>query len=520
MTFFSRFDIYLINSVFFPAQEVIIAGFFSVNKRRIAVTKLFKSLFMIGLVCVLGLAASRAFFSDTETSGGNRFETGSLDLKVDNQCHYYQLTAGGYQDVGCPQESSWQLTDLENGIHKFFSFADVKPGDWGENTTSLHIYNNDAWACLTVSALVNDDNGLTGPEARVDASADIGELADYLYLFAWKDDNGDNQFQPSETPLFNNLIEPASVLLNGVALTLADSSFSIFGDPMLADNTYYLGLAWCAGTMTVDLNTGEINCNGQGMGDEAQTDSLETDISIYIEQVRNNPNFICPGTIPSANPSPSPSPSVLLSPSPSPSPSVLLSPSPIPSFFPSPSPSPSDFIFGCMNDTECSDGLSCTTDRCNVGLCEHTIDQMNICYLDSLNNSCLVTNVCNPNANPTYNPTGCEGTYRENGFACSTFSCILGSGCDGYTCQNGSCTPPTASPSPSASAPLPSFIPSPLPSVQCFQDSQCYSGGGQCTSDVCMNGVCMHFPLNGQSCSVNGSPGQCVFGACIVFPHF
>ena len=46
------------------------------------------SLFTIGVVAVVALVASQAFFSDTETSTGNVLTAGSIDLRIDSECTY------------------------------------------------------------------------------------------------------------------------------------------------------------------------------------------------------------------------------------------------------------------------------------------------------------------------------------------------------------------------------------------------------------------------------------------------
>jgi predicted ribosomally synthesized peptide with SipW-like signal peptide len=47
--------------------------------------KILLSLLTIALVSIVAVGATRAYFSDTETSVGNSFTAGTLDLKVDNQ---------------------------------------------------------------------------------------------------------------------------------------------------------------------------------------------------------------------------------------------------------------------------------------------------------------------------------------------------------------------------------------------------------------------------------------------------
>jgi predicted ribosomally synthesized peptide with SipW-like signal peptide len=45
--------------------------------------KILKSLVLLGLTAIAVFGASQAFFSDTETSTGNVFQAGAIDLKVD-----------------------------------------------------------------------------------------------------------------------------------------------------------------------------------------------------------------------------------------------------------------------------------------------------------------------------------------------------------------------------------------------------------------------------------------------------
>ena len=101
--------------------------------------KILLSLLTVSAVAVVAVVATGAFFNDVETSQDNTFTAGKLDLQVDNTTTYYQndVLVNGY-----PQ--SWPLKDLVG--EKFFNFLDVKPEDYGENTISLHVFNNDAWA--------------------------------------------------------------------------------------------------------------------------------------------------------------------------------------------------------------------------------------------------------------------------------------------------------------------------------------------------------------------------------------
>lgn len=182
---------------------------------------------------------------------------------------------------------SWALEDI-GPTHKFFDYEDIKPGDQGEDTISFHVYDNPAYACVIFHNVNNNENGLIDPEAEAgDTTEEYGELPENLTFFAWVDD-GDNIWEGGEEPLFNPQVGSGAPLVDGEAYALAVPQTA----PIQPSTTHYIGIAWCAGTLTVgDFNA--LTCDGSTMGDEAQTDQLSADISFYIEQARNNSNFNC-----------------------------------------------------------------------------------------------------------------------------------------------------------------------------------------------------------------------------------
>lgn len=268
-------------------------------------------IFAIALVGSAVAGATTAFFLDTETSSNNTFSSGAIDLKVDSESHYNNMVCtdigGGeyqwqpeagfipepdhYPVPGSECNGSWEETDL-GPTHTFFNFEDLKPGDHGENTLSLHVYNNDAYACAVIDNMHDDDNGLTEPEAEAGDDSDgpdNGEIAEELHFFAW-DDDGDNIWEDGELPLFSNINGPASDVLNGVAYPL----FTPDTVAMTASTTYYIGMYWCYGEIDVDDVNNILSCDGESVSNLSQTDTLVADISFYVEQARNNPDFECP----------------------------------------------------------------------------------------------------------------------------------------------------------------------------------------------------------------------------------
>lgn len=248
------------------------------------------------------VSATGAFFSDTETSTGNTFSAGDIDLRIDNTSYY--TNASGTL-VASPN-NTWTISDLTNQL--FFSFSDVKPGDIGEDTISIHPGTNDAWACMAADITATPDNGINEPEADAgDVTNGVlgGELQNFLNFTFWEDD-GDNVFETGET-VISSLTGTAAAIFNGDWLPIADST----NGPALAGNsTTYIGKAWCFGTLTANGTTQDglgttsspllrqttgFTCDGSGENNVAQTDGITVDVSFYATQARNNGQFQCSG---------------------------------------------------------------------------------------------------------------------------------------------------------------------------------------------------------------------------------
>ncbi|MBI5464996.1 hypothetical protein HY946_00090, partial [Candidatus Gottesmanbacteria bacterium] len=126
-----------------------------------------KSLVVIGAVAGLTVGATNAFFSDVETSRGNVFTAGGVDLKVDYSCYYNKPATDGIPN--CPWGTGWSETNL-GPTNKFFNVGDLKPGDYGEGTVSLHVLNNDAWGRLKIENVTDLENECTEPEKEVETN--------------------------------------------------------------------------------------------------------------------------------------------------------------------------------------------------------------------------------------------------------------------------------------------------------------------------------------------------------------
>lgn len=276
------------------------------------------SLLIVSSIGVIAVAGTSSFFSDTEVATDNTFQAGGVDLKIDSTAHYNGMICDPETHTWQPENpestpspiqfpiagtscfGSWILTDLTQ--ERFFDFTDLKPGDMGENTISMHVVDNNAWACMEFSNFENNDPNLTEPESEVDQTEGDGEgeLAQVLQFFAWWDD-GDNVFEPNnepaEVPLFTPTVQTAEQVFTSPGITLADSTTGdgpIAGGPLEDDSfTSYIGWQWCLGTLSVDEESGDITCDFSEIGNEVQTDQLIADVSFRIEQARNNPDFVC-----------------------------------------------------------------------------------------------------------------------------------------------------------------------------------------------------------------------------------
>jgi len=264
--------------------------------------KILISLSVIAAVAAIAIGGTVAYFSDTETSSGNTFTAGSIDLKIDDHCYYNGLecklnsTANKYQwynpqtdqydgDCSC----TWVSKDLETG-DVFFNFSDVKPGDNGEDTISFNLTSNPAWACVKVTNIVDSDNTCVEPELAAEPACgrhtsgdpNNGELDENLKVTAWVDDGAgnlalacNNVQDTNEKVIVDN--QPLSTYIDGktsVVIPVADSQHG----PALQPGNYCIGIKWNVPTTT---------------GNEVQTDKVGADLTFYVEQARNNPNFRC-----------------------------------------------------------------------------------------------------------------------------------------------------------------------------------------------------------------------------------
>lgn len=254
---------------------------------------------------------------------GNYDVCGNCVLDDGEECdNSLNVTDGYYCTDDCklkplmPCTGSWEESDLIPGVHKFFEFSGLKPGDYGEDTISFHVYDNDAWGRFIIGNVLDNENGCQDGEYYDEPNCNIdeqGELGKKVFFNAWLDDGSVPGFQNTglssedegfdkeegnnikdegelEIRLKNNIdIAGESWILAPIlALRYSDmcGGYAVNGQNnggvcqglaedgrLVSNTTYYAGLAW-------DFPLQNDN--------STQSDTFMFDLSLEIEQWRNN----------------------------------------------------------------------------------------------------------------------------------------------------------------------------------------------------------------------------------------
>ena len=186
----------------------------------------------VAVVIALVTTGTFALFSDTETSSPNTFTAGIIDLEVDCDGD----TVFSPQDDDLPE------------IFNYLPATDIKPGDSGEVTLSLHLKtgsnNADLW--MQVQNLANDGGILSEPECGAEGGTWNGscsgntpddDIASAILVKLWIDDNddpgtpGDNIWQDGEVVLYDDT-------LSGLTAKLTVQLDAV------ASTTYFVGWSW------------------------------------------------------------------------------------------------------------------------------------------------------------------------------------------------------------------------------------------------------------------------------------
>ena len=141
--------------------------------------KILLSLITIVVVSAAVIKGTQALFSDTETSTGNTFAAGTLDLTVDS------------------------TTNGQNTIK--FTVANMKPTD---TQTGIYTLNNigslAGYLDLESISVTNNENTWLEPEIQAgDVTDGIGELQDLVDLTVFIDTDHDGVVDGGETVIYN-----------------------------------------------------------------------------------------------------------------------------------------------------------------------------------------------------------------------------------------------------------------------------------------------------------------------------
>jgi len=180
-----------------------------------------------------GLGTS-AYFNDAESFDNNTIAAGELDLKVDWQQSYYGASESwefvnahpdhdgdGEQSVVVGEEEvlheysdeSRNIVDVltcENLTHDYdfgdqehlVELDDVKPGDMGEITFSLHLCDNPGYLWMQADDVSQSGGENPDPEQEAEGDADNdADLAENIDVQLWYDEDCDNRVNRADIML-------------------------------------------------------------------------------------------------------------------------------------------------------------------------------------------------------------------------------------------------------------------------------------------------------------------------------
>ena len=149
--------------------------------RRRLILAGFLSLLLIASLAT-GMLGSGAWFSDTETSNGNTFTAGTLDLTLDGQ----------------------------NGTNIVkFTLCNLRPGSQPAGKFTLaNLGSIGGFVDLENINWTSQENGVIEPESQAgDTTVDVGELQDVLNLRLFHDVDGDGWIGSGDTVFYNGKVK-------------------------------------------------------------------------------------------------------------------------------------------------------------------------------------------------------------------------------------------------------------------------------------------------------------------------
>ncbi|MBI4068282.1 hypothetical protein HY413_02650 [Candidatus Kaiserbacteria bacterium] len=244
---------------------------------------------MIVFAGAVAAGATGAFFSDTETSTGNTFTAGEIDLSIGSQFSSASNGNGLFTPAA------------DNDGRTLYTFDDLKPGDSGQGSFQVSVTSNESYLCARSTVDGMPENTIN--EAETDAldttdGPNEGELQNYLQFAIFNDANGNGAFDTGE-PLNVNQDLPgdgngftAQEMAAAGWIPAADTTFPntwLIQTSLTPDTTYNAGFMYCFG----NFDSNGACLMPAGSQDNAQTDGLSGSIEFQAIQTRNNPDFQC-----------------------------------------------------------------------------------------------------------------------------------------------------------------------------------------------------------------------------------
>ncbi|QAU14039.1 hypothetical protein EKH57_15750 [Halorubrum sp. BOL3-1] len=247
------------------------------DKLRLSRRKMLAGIGVVGVASAGAGVGTSAFFSDEESFEDNTLTAGELDLLVDWQQTYdfgegltfvsahpdhdgdgeqsiidpeteEVLSYSDFPDETDPDSNGANIPELncenipplseadfgtdpvtEEEMDTLVQFSDVKPGDSGEITFSLHLCDNPGYLWMQADNVTEDGGMFTDPEEAVDPD-NLGDLGDAIQARLWYDEDCDNVYDAVEpVDIMLTLDFSGSMLYEEYDGLISDDSISING---------------------------------------------------------------------------------------------------------------------------------------------------------------------------------------------------------------------------------------------------------------------------------------------------
>jgi len=152
--------------------------------------KIIMSIVVIAIACSMVAGATTAYFTDTQTSHGNTFTAGTLDLNVNGSDSNVVLFNDPILVPGNQPTAAYSLMNKGN-INGYLNINNV--------------------------TVTNLENGITAPEASAgDTTTDAGELGNLVNIHLYFDNDGSGYYSTGDVDIYNGKVSamPSSFVVN------------------------------------------------------------------------------------------------------------------------------------------------------------------------------------------------------------------------------------------------------------------------------------------------------------------